>query len=187
MDTTAWKINESECSENATLHEKLKFLLRYAILAPSGHNTEPCKFAVDNDGIKVFADINHALPVADPDSRELYISIGRAIENPIVAARHLGYTTDIEYFHSGFASECVAAVGFQNQRIALAATSIGIMQHPMNQGLIEIPARREKLGEILGVNETPQFAFRLWYAMPAKHQVRKALEEVVANGGKHGK
>ncbi len=73
------------------------------------------------------------------------------------------------------------------QRIALISTGMSIMQHPMNQGLIEVPAHRERFKEILGINEIPQFAFRLGYARPSKHQVRRPIEEVLVSGGKNGK
>lgn len=77
-------------------------------------------------------------------------------------------------------------MGEAYQRITLAATGIG-MQHSMNQDLIEVLENRERLRKRLGINEIPQFAFKLGYALPVKHQVRRSLKEVVTNGGKHGK
>ena len=78
---TPYQINERNFPIKGTSIEKLKFLLRYAILAPSSHNTQPWKFSISEDKIKVFADKNRWLKVADPDQRELYISTGCAIEN----------------------------------------------------------------------------------------------------------
>ncbi|KCZ71106.1 nitroreductase [Candidatus Methanoperedens nitroreducens] len=118
MDLTAWDIKESEFKEDAPLYEKLKILLRYAILAPSGHNTQPWRFAVDDGQIKVLADLSRALPAADPDNRELYISVGCAVENLITAGRHFGYIPDVKYFPDGFESECVAAIGFSRSEVA---------------------------------------------------------------------
>ena len=37
----AWDVLESDYPSHKTMQEKLMFLLRYAILAPSGPNTRP--------------------------------------------------------------------------------------------------------------------------------------------------
>ena len=41
---TPWEIKESDYPAGAKPEEKLKFLLRYAILAPSSHNSQLWKF-----------------------------------------------------------------------------------------------------------------------------------------------
>ena len=93
-----WDIKESDFPANGSSEEKLTFLLRYAILAPSSHNTQPWRFDVNDSEIKVFADKNKWLSVADADQRELYISIGCALENLLVAAEHFGYGINVIYF-----------------------------------------------------------------------------------------
>lgn len=94
----AWDIKESDFPANDSAKEKLSFLLNYAILAPSSHNSQPWKFNVTNDSILVFADKTRQLTVADADQRELYISLGCALENLIVAADHFGYNSSVVYF-----------------------------------------------------------------------------------------
>jgi hypothetical protein len=83
---------------NRPPEEKLTFLLKYAVLAPSSHNTQPWKFAVTPDTIKIFADKSRWLKVADPDQRELHISIGCALENLLLAAEFYGYDYQVAYF-----------------------------------------------------------------------------------------
>lgn len=61
-----------------------------AVLAPSGHNTQPWRFTRRGDTIDLFADRTRALPVVDPDDRELVISCGCALHNMEIAARALG-------------------------------------------------------------------------------------------------
>jgi hypothetical protein len=73
---------------NGSLRAQFEYLLRFAILAPSGHNTQPWLFQVAQDALLVFADRTRALPVVDPDDRELTISCGAAIEAICVSARH---------------------------------------------------------------------------------------------------
>lgn len=77
------------------LEQKLRFLVGYATLAPSGHNTQPWQFGVGSDDIFVLADRNRALPVVDPRDRELAISCGAAIGTLEVAARRFGLSASI--------------------------------------------------------------------------------------------
>lgn len=61
-------------------------LLDSAILAPSGHNSQPWKFKVGDDCITVMPDFSKRLYVVDPRDREIFISIGCAVENICIAA-----------------------------------------------------------------------------------------------------
>lgn len=100
MSTTSdfWNIEEIEFPQTSTPNEQLKFLLNYALLAPSGHNTQPWKFKVQDEAIALYADRTRALPVVDPQDRELIISCGTALFNLRIALRHFGYTGKILTF-----------------------------------------------------------------------------------------
>ena len=52
----AWNVKESDFAANASSEEKLTFLLRYAILAPSSYNTQPWNFNISGNQIDIFAD-----------------------------------------------------------------------------------------------------------------------------------
>lgn len=67
-------------------------LLNCAVLAPSSHNTQPWLFRVSEDGrtLELLADTGRALPINDPDNRELHISCGCALFNLRVAAADAG-------------------------------------------------------------------------------------------------
>ena len=94
-----WNINESDFPSNSSRpQEKLAFLLNYAILAPSSHNSQPWKFNVSDDEILLYADRSRWLSVADADKREIYISLGAALENLIIAAEHFGYNCTVSAF-----------------------------------------------------------------------------------------
>ena len=56
-------------------------LATLASRAPSGHNTQPWLFDQEGDTFIIRPDFSKALPVVDPDHRELYISLGCAAEN----------------------------------------------------------------------------------------------------------
>jgi hypothetical protein len=66
--------------------DKAITMIRRAVLAPSSHNTQPWHFRIADGTIDLFADRMRALPVNDPDDRELTISCGCALLNLRVAA-----------------------------------------------------------------------------------------------------
>jgi nitroreductase len=82
-------------SDDAVLHEPALSLLRYAVLAPSSHNTQPWRFRVSATNIDLLADRTRALPVNDPNDRELTISCGAALMNLRVAAASLNLKADV--------------------------------------------------------------------------------------------
>ncbi len=109
---TPWQINEQDFPRDEDSIEKSKFLLRYAILAPSSHNTQPWKFSIGEDGIRIFVDKTRWLKVADSDQRELHVSIGCALENLLIAAEHFGYAHQVTYFPEPSNEELAAVVRF---------------------------------------------------------------------------
>ncbi len=97
---TAWSVEEHQLAPNAGIEEKLQFALRYAVLAPSNHNTQPWHFIVDGDCVTLCADRLRALPVVDPFDRELIISCGAALFNLRVALSRFGLAYAITLFPS---------------------------------------------------------------------------------------
>lgn len=76
--------------------ERIRFFLGYAVMAPSRHNSQPWVFEIEGDEVRLFADRTRALPVCDPDGREMVMACGAALQNLRVAAAHFGYTTSCE-------------------------------------------------------------------------------------------
>lgn len=87
----------SPSEQNATVSVHMRELVRYATLAASGHNTQPWKFAITENAIDIHPDVARHLPVVDPSDRELWMSLGCALENLLVAARAAGYAPDVSY------------------------------------------------------------------------------------------
>lgn len=77
--------------------DDFKFLVECAIKAPSGHNTQPWKFENIENGIIIHPDFKRALPVVDIENYELYISLGCALENLLIAAKEKGYKFNVQY------------------------------------------------------------------------------------------
>jgi hypothetical protein len=91
-----WKVSEGEFPKSGDAEEKLLFLLTYAVLAPSGHNTQPWRFRVRANEVELYADRTRGLPVVDPEDRTLIISCGAALFYLRVAIRHFGYADEVE-------------------------------------------------------------------------------------------
>lgn len=92
-----WKIDFSEFEVSNTLEAKLKFFVKFAVLAPSSHNSQPWSFTIQENKIIVSPDFSRALPYSDKNHRELYISLGCAIENLRTAANYFGFKTVVDY------------------------------------------------------------------------------------------
>lgn len=66
------------------MQESIKEILKYGILAPSTHNTQPWLFKVKDNSVEIYYDPKLKLPEADKEGRDLYISMGCLIENIII-------------------------------------------------------------------------------------------------------
>lgn len=82
---------------NLTGLARQRELIRYATLAANGHNAQAWQFAIRENAIEIYPDYSRRLPVVDPDDRELWISLGCALENLLIAARATGYATEVVY------------------------------------------------------------------------------------------
>jgi nitroreductase len=91
-----WAIDEAGFPGSGTLADRLRFVVRYAVLAPSSHNTQPWRFRVTEDAVEVHADPDRRLAVADPEGRETVLSCGAAVFLLRVALRRFGWTDEVE-------------------------------------------------------------------------------------------
>src|SRR5574341_59680 len=76
---------------------RMKELVRYATLAANGHNTQPWQFAISQNAIDIHPVYARRVPVVDPHDRELWLSLGCALENLVIAARGVGYAPEVTY------------------------------------------------------------------------------------------
>jgi nitroreductase len=82
-------------------------LIPFAVRAPSGHNTQPWQFSVYQNSVRIFPDLSRRLPVVDPDDHALFISLGCALDNLIVAAAHQGFAARVESFPADEPEACL--------------------------------------------------------------------------------
>jgi hypothetical protein len=107
---SAWNVSEDHFPSFGSIKEKFKFFVRYAILAPSGHNTQPWIFEVHEESLNLYADRTRALPVIDPDDRELIISCGAALTNLLVAMKYFGFEPYVEFIPNETDNDLLATV-----------------------------------------------------------------------------
>jgi nitroreductase len=100
MISTAWSVT----------HDMAATLIGAAVLAPSSHNTQPWVFRVRGPRIDVLADRTRALPVNDPDDRELTISCACALFNLRVAAAHAQLGATLQSPRDADDPDCLATL-----------------------------------------------------------------------------
>jgi hypothetical protein len=92
----AWTVSESEFDKSASTIDKLRFFSRYAILSPSGHNTQPWVFSFKNDYLIITENPARELPHSGKVAAEPYVSIGACTETLVLAGEAFGYKIDIK-------------------------------------------------------------------------------------------
>jgi hypothetical protein len=66
-------------------------LVRFATLAANSHNTQPWIFTPRGNEIVIAADVSRRCPAVDPDDHHLFVSLGCAAENLVLAASLQGF------------------------------------------------------------------------------------------------
>ncbi|WP_374570097.1 nitroreductase family protein [Phenylobacterium sp.] len=72
-------------------------LVRYATLAPNGHNTQPWRFRPEAGHIDILPDLSRRTPVVDPDDHHLFVSLGCAAETLAIAAAARGRGGEVSF------------------------------------------------------------------------------------------
>jgi hypothetical protein len=85
-----------------TINPEFLEIIKDAVRAPSGHNTQPWKFEVSETTITIKPDFSRSLHVVDADNHALFISLGCALENLILSAKaHKQKPTIATHFAAG--------------------------------------------------------------------------------------
>ncbi len=87
----SWQICAEDFPEDGDFYEKMRFLIAYAVLAPSAHNAQPWLFVIEESAVALYADRSRRLAHVDPEDRELLISCGAALEFLALALRRFGF------------------------------------------------------------------------------------------------
>jgi hypothetical protein len=95
----AWKISVHDFEKQKNNFEKLAFFIKFGLLAPSSHNSQPWEFEINEKDllIKIFKAKERVLPIGDPNDDLCYVSIGCVTENIIISADYFGFSSEIIY------------------------------------------------------------------------------------------
>lgn len=91
-----WEVSERDFPAAGPIDAQLRFLLNYAILAPSKHNTQPWLFHIEQKSVELYADRTRVLSLVDANGRELIMSCGAALANFLVALRYFSFSWMME-------------------------------------------------------------------------------------------
>jgi hypothetical protein len=97
VNYAAWHVSPSEFSKDLPDIKKLQFFAKYAILAPSGHNTQPWRLSQADNTLLLKADYSRLLPYSGVLAKEPYVSLGSFLGVFELAAKGLGYKVAIKY------------------------------------------------------------------------------------------
>ncbi|KWX19703.1 NAD(P)H nitroreductase [Mycolicibacterium wolinskyi] len=104
----------------------IRSALSLAVRAPSVHNSQPWLWRVGESSLHLYADTALHLPRTDPDSRDLILSCGAALNHCVVAFAALGWGAKVHRFPNPADVNHVASLELQRYKpaeadIALAA------------------------------------------------------------------
>lgn len=73
----------------------MRELIRMATLAANGHNAQPWRFRLEERRVAILPDFTRRTPVVDPDDHHVFVSLGCAAENLVLAAAAGGQAAEV--------------------------------------------------------------------------------------------
>ncbi|MEA1938083.1 MAG: hypothetical protein U9N14_03205 [Pseudomonadota bacterium] len=175
-----WTVEAKDFPKTGSMADKLAFAVRYAILSPSSHNTQPWRFRICDDRLDLIADRTHALVVIDPDGRQLAMSCGAALFTLRLALRALGQKEKTNILPEGSESNVIATVrivGEGEPRAADKSLFAAILTRRTNR----LPFENKPVDvALLARLEEAAVAEGAWFAAFADQKDREALAEIIA-------
>jgi hypothetical protein len=113
-----WRVDERAFPAGEGWPAQARFLIRYAVLAPSAHNAQPWLFHIWDEGLDLRADRSRALPVMDPQDRELTMGCGAALFHLRVAMRHFGLADEVAVLPRPDDPDLLARVRLRGSHVA---------------------------------------------------------------------
>ena len=161
--------------------ERLRFLLGYAVFAPSKLNVQPWAFEIEGEEARLYADFRRALRASDPRDRELGIACGAALFNLRVAAAHFGYTTSVEALASWRRDGLLARLRLEERRAPTAEEEMLFGAIPRRRtNRLPLDSREPARGLVAELAR--EAALEGAVVRPVEEKERRAVAELVAEG-----
>ena len=162
--------------------EQLRAAVAFGVQAPSGHNSQPWVFRVHDGVLDLHADRTRALPVVDPEDRELVISCGAALFNIRIALRRFGLAAEVTLLPDAADPDLLARVRLgrphqatdEDHALFKAIPRRRTYRHPFEDR--PVPA------DLLGLLQAGAEREGAWLHALTSDADRRTLAEVIAEG-----
>ena len=96
------------------MQEDIRKILEYGVMAPSGDNSQPWKFSIENEKeISIYLDPNADNPILNYKLSGTLMAHGALFENIEIAAKEFGYNPEISLFPDNSNTSLVAKIILQ--------------------------------------------------------------------------
>lgn len=167
---------------DAPVADRLRFLVGYAVLAPSGYNRQPWWFRVRGGLLEVRADRSRGLPVIDPKDRELAISCGAALFNLRIAARRFGYEPVVAVAPDAGDHDLLATLALGNRKPSCHEENLLFAAIPRRRTNRQAFEPRKVDTQLLDRLVAAAMAEGAWLALLTKRAHRQGLVELIVQG-----
>jgi hypothetical protein len=89
--------------------DDVREMVRYAVLAANGHNTQPWRFHASGQSVAIRPDFARRTPIVDPDDHHVFVSLGCAAENLAQAGAALGKPGEVRFADGGLVYDYLTA------------------------------------------------------------------------------
>lgn len=176
-------ITEADFPAQGSPEEQWRFLLNYALLAPSEYNTQPWRFRVQGRSLELFMDTARRLPVVDPEDREMLISCGAACLNVRLAAHHFGSLTRMEsLLFNEQQSELLARLSLGEREAALPEDERLFAAIPRRHTNRSVYEDRGVPGEVLSQLQQQAGREGTWLQLIQDEPTRQAITRLIVAG-----
>jgi hypothetical protein len=142
-------------------------IARAAVLAASAHNSQPWLFHLSSNRIGVYAVPSRNLGTIDPVLREMYLSLGCALENVSLAAAANGLMATVQLMPDATDATFAAQVDLAPAERTVSPLYEAIpRRHTNRAAYADRPMAAETLQSIASLINVPEVAL-VWFTTPA--------------------
>ncbi|MES2436945.1 MAG: nitroreductase family protein [Patescibacteria group bacterium] len=99
------------------MEDKIRLILNQAVFAPSGDNSQPWKFTLNANKLKIYNLPNKDHPLLNFQQRGSYIAHGALVENINILSSGFGLKADFKFFPKSDEKDLIAIVDFTNASV----------------------------------------------------------------------